>query len=190
MRPLSCLPMWAAVQHWSSAARSWRMSHSDIFCAREKCGGPKILFPTLLLKCVLVDSFFRHAFAFRRCCCPALVLNWRLFLHCFCCSSFVHTPAVAAAVFSSAQFYSTELFQASTKRWLSSCPPFSKTLFSAATLCWNWLFNRIFPRPTPLLATLELSATMTHALTKCSSELQSRSSNATIFITLFKFALS
>ena len=113
-----------------AALNSWRMSHSDIFCAREKCGGPKILFPTLLLKCVLVDSFFRHAFAFRRCCCPALVLNWRLFLHCFCCSSFVHTPAVAAAaVFSSAQFYSTELFQASTKRWLSSCPPFSKTLF-------------------------------------------------------------
>ena len=112
-----------------AALNSWRMSHSDIFCAREKCGGPKILFPTLLLKCVLVDSFFRHAFAFRRCCCPALVLNWRLFLHCFCCSSFVHTPAVAAAVFSSAQFYSTELFQASTKRWLSSCPPFFKNSF-------------------------------------------------------------
>ena len=118
-----------AAPHRSAECAGLRMSHSDIFCAREKCGGPKILFPTLLLKCVLVDSFFRHAFAFRRCCCPALVLNWRLFLHCFCCSSFVHTPAVAAAVFSSAQFYSTELFQASTKRWLSSCPPFSKTLF-------------------------------------------------------------
>ena len=68
-----------AAPHRSAKCAGLRMSHSDIFCAREKCGGPKILFPTLLLKCVLVDSFFRHAFAFRRCCCPALVLNWRLF---------------------------------------------------------------------------------------------------------------
>ena len=171
-----------AALHRSAECAGLRMSHSDIFCAREKCGGPKILFPTLLLKCVLVDSFFRHAFAFRRCCCPAssVLCCWRrLFLHNtpslvhsfgFCCSSYTCGGCRSLLLLPS---FTTELFQASTKRWLSSCPPFSKTLFSAATLCWNWLFNRIFPRPTPLLATLELSATMSHALTKCSSELQS-----------------
>ena len=68
-----------AALHRSAECAGLRMSHSDIFCAREKCGGPKILFPTLLLKCVLVDSFFRHAFAFRRCCCPAssVLCCWR-----------------------------------------------------------------------------------------------------------------